>query len=177
MLIYSKGEVNLKKHLGISLSVGILAGTWAYIGELLGIPSWPGFIGWSIFFFSGANFEGCKKSLPCIVLGPILAYITIFTMTTLQTSGITSALIVVGLGFAMTIAQSFKVFELATATFISANIYFGLGNKLLEAIFITSVGLIIGIISIKLASFFDSIILKKEINTEDTDYEFETIKN
>ncbi len=139
-----------------------MAGVWAYIGDKLGIPTWPGFIGWSIFFFSGANFEGCKRSFPCIILGPILAYLTVFTMTALKTSGLTSALVVVGLGFAMTIAQSIPVFQLATATFISANIYFGLGNNLLGAIFITSVGLIIGLISIKLGAFFDSMILKKE---------------
>lgn len=143
-----------------------MAGVWAYIGEKLGIPTWPGFIGWSIFFFSGANLESCKKSFPCIILGPILAYLTVFTMTSLKTSGITSALVVVGLGFAMTIAQSLPIFQLATATFISANIYFGLGNNLLQAILITSVGLIIGLISIKLGSFFDSIILKKEESAE-----------
>lgn len=151
-----------------------MAGLWAYIAEKLGIPSWPGFIGWSIFFFSGANYEGCKKSLPCIILGPILAYLTVFTITTLNASGITSALVVVGLGFAMTIAQSFSIFQLATATFISANIYFGLGNDLLKAIFITSIGLIIGLISIKLRAFFDSIILKQE-TIDDADCKLETM--
>lgn len=152
----------IKKNLGISISVGLLSGLWVLIAEKLGVPAWPGFIGWSIFFFTGGDLKACKLSFPCLVLGPVLAYLTVLTQTTLGTSGITSAIVVVGLGFAMTIAQSFPIFQVASATFIGANIYFASGNNLFHAIVVTLVGLIIGIVSVKFGAFLDSIILKKE---------------
>lgn len=155
-------EFRIKKNLGNSISVGLLSGVWAFIAEKLGIPAWPGFIGWSVFFFAGGDFKACKLSFPCLVLGPLLAYLTVFTQTTLNTSGISSAIVVVGLGFAMTIAQSFPIFQVASATFIGANVYFALGNNLLQSIVITSIGLIIGFISVKFGDILDSKILKKE---------------
>lgn len=152
----------IKKNLGISISVGLLSGVWVLIAGMLGVPAWPGFIGWSLFFFTGGNLEACKKSFPCIVLGPILAYLTLYTQTVLGTSGISSALVVVALGFTMTIAQSFPIFAVASVTFVSCNVYFAAGN-LFDAIIVTSIGLIIGIASVKLGAFLDSIILKEKM--------------
>ncbi|MCQ4925475.1 DUF1097 domain-containing protein [Tissierella carlieri] len=152
----------IKKNLGISISVGLLSGIWVLIAEKLGVPAWPGFIGWSLFFFTGGNLEACKKSFPCIVLGPILAYLTVYTQTALNTSGITSALVVVALGFTMTIAQSFPLFAVCSVTFVSCNIYFASGS-LFHSIVVTSIGLIIGIISVKFGALLDSIILKDKM--------------
>lgn len=151
----------IKKNLGISLSVGLFSGIWVLIAEMLGVPAWPAFIGWSLFFFTGGNLVACKKSFPPIVLGPILAYLTLYIQSALETSGITSALVVVALGFTMTIAQSFSLFEIASVTFISCNIYFASGS-LFDSIVITSIGLIIGIISVKFGGILDSIILKEK---------------
>lgn len=143
--------------------MGIFSGIWALIAEKLGIPAWPGFIGWSVFFFAGSNIKGSLECFPCFILGPILAYLTVFAQTSLNTTGIASAIIVVFLGFSMTIAQSFPIFKIASATFIGANVYFGLGNKLIPAILITSVGLIIGPLSIALGNALDSLILDKKL--------------
>jgi hypothetical protein len=153
--------INMKKNLGISISVGLLSGIWFLIADMLGVPAWPGFIGWSIFFYTGADVKACRLSLPCIVLGPILAYLTAYTQTALGTSGITSAIVVAGLGFAMTIAQSFSIFQVAAATFIGANVYFASGS-LFHSIVITPIGLILGIVSVKFGTFLESFILKKE---------------
>lgn len=149
----------IKKNLGISLSVGLISGTWALVAEMLGVPPWPGFIGWSIFFFAGSNIEAIKKSFPCLALGAVLAYITAYIQTTLGTAGLASAVVVVGLGFFMTYAQNLSIFALTAATFIGANIYFASGN-LLYSIVIPFVGLLFGPVSIKLGQLFDSIILK-----------------
>ncbi len=155
--------LKIKKNLGISISVGIFSGIWAFIADRLGIPAWPGFIGWSVFFFAGASVKGSLECFPCFILGPVLAYLTVLTQTSLNTTGIASAFVVVFLGFFMTIAQSFSIFKIASATFIGANVYFALGNDLLSAIWITSIGLIIGPLSIALGKVLDSIILKNKI--------------
>ena len=128
-----------------------------FVAEKLGVPSWPVFFGWSIFFFTGADLNACKKSLPPIILGPILGYLTVTAQSTLGTSGITSALIVVVLGFTMTIAQSFSLFEVAAATFVSCSVYFASGN-LFYSIVLTASGLVLGIITIKLSDLINSVI-------------------
>lgn len=151
---------NIRKNLGISISVGLLTGLWVFIAEKLDIPAWPGFIGWSLFFFTGANFDACKKTLPCIILGSLLAYITVYVQTAFNTSGITAALIAMVLGFTMTISQSFYAFAAVSVTFVSCNIYFASGS-LIYSILVTSVGLILGMASIKFGEILNSTLLKK----------------
>lgn len=101
-----------------------------------------------------------------MILGPILTYLTVVAQSTLGTSGATSALIVVVLGFTMTIAQSISLFEVVTAIFIGGSIYFASGN-LFHSIVITSMGLILGLITMKLTSLFDSIILGERSKKEE----------
>lgn len=151
----------MKKYLGISIAVGIVGAAWAYIAEKLGIPAWITFIGWSIFFFAGADLDACKKSFPCIILGALLAYIAVFTQVSLGTAGITSAIVVFLLAFAMTISQSISIFSLAPATFIGCANYFATAD-LFYSIVLTSMGLVLGIITMKMGSFFDSIILNEK---------------
>lgn len=156
-----KRGVKVKKHLGISISVGIVAAAWVLIAEKVGVPAWITFVGWSIFFFAGADYEACTKSLPCIILGAVLGYLAILAQTTLGTTGITSALIVFVLAFAMTIAKGLPIFSTAAATFIGCANYFATGS-LYNAIVLTSIGLILGVITITMSSFLDSIIIKDE---------------
>lgn len=151
----------MKKYLGISIAVGLVGAVWVLIAEGLGVPAWITFIGWSIFFFAGADLNACKKSLPCIILGVLLAYAAVFTQVSLGTAGITSALVVFLLAFTMTISQSISMFALAPATFIGCANYFATGD-LFYSIVLTSMGLVLGIITMKIGSFLDSIILKED---------------
>lgn len=151
----------MKKYLGVSIAVGIVGAAWAFIAEKSGIPAWVTFMGWSIFFFAGADLNACKRSLPCIILGVLLAYAAVFTQVSLGTVGITSAIVVFLLAFTMTIAQSISMFSLAPATFIGCANYFATGD-LFYSVVLTSMGLVLGIITIKMGKFFDSIILREE---------------
>ncbi len=154
----------MKKYLGMSLAIGITAGTWAFVAETFGLTAWPAFIGWSIFFFTGGDFNACKKSLPCILLGAVLGWAAASTQIALGTSGVTSALVIVVLAFTMTIAQSLPIFSVASATFIGCSHYFGTGS-LFDAAVITSVGLVLGIISVYIGSFLNKKVLKIDIET------------
>lgn len=151
----------MKKYLGSSISIGITAATWAFIAQSVGVPVWITFIGWAIFFFAGADYEACTKSSPCIILGAVLGYLAVLAQTTLGTTGITLALIVFVLTFTMTIAQGFSIFSTAATTFIGCANYFATGS-LFDAIVLTSMGLVLGVISITISGFLDSIILKDD---------------
>lgn len=151
----------MKKYLGVSIAVGLIGAIWAFTAEKLGVPAWITFVGWSIFFFAGADLNACKKSLPCIILGVALAYIAVNIQIILGTSGISSAVVVFFLAFSMTISQGIPFLSLVPATFIGCANYFATGN-LFYAIVLTSMGLVLGLLTMKTASIFDSIILKKE---------------
>ena len=155
----------MKKYLGISIAVGFVGAVWVLIAENFGVPAWVTFMGWSIFFFAGADLNACKKSLPCIILGALLAYAAVYTQVSLGTAGITSALVVFVLAFAMTFAQGVSIFSLAPATFIGCANYFATGD-LFYSIVLTSMGLVLGIITMKIGSFLDSIILKEDNKNE-----------
>lgn len=150
-----------KVNLGMSISAGIIAAIWIFFAGSIGVEPWTGFLGWSIFFFAGADLEAAKKTLPSIIIGPILAYLTIYGQTVFANSIIMIAFISFLLGFVMTILQVFSWFEIAGATFISANVYFG-SMSLYQSIFGVALGLILGLASIQLTGILDKMILEKE---------------
>lgn len=163
----------MKKHLGMSLSIGIVAASWFFVASALGLQPWPAFIGWSIFFWEGADWGAVKKGFPAVVLGAVLGYITLEgILLALGGSAIVIAIIaacMVGLlAFTMAIAQTFPIFGAASATFIGASHYFALTGYLdktpafLHAAFITSMGLILGMISMAVGAALNKVILKDE---------------
>lgn len=149
------------KNLSVSIGVGLTGAIWAFIADKIGIAPWPAFVGWSLFFLTGADFKACKKSFPGIVLGAVLAFLAVKVQLTLGTVGIASAIVVFFLSFTMTYAQGISIFSVAPATFLGGAMFFGTGN-LLDAIVITSIGLILGIVSIAITRVFDKILLKSE---------------
>lgn len=161
----------MKKYLGMSLSIGLVAGIWFYVASAFGLQPWPAYIGWSIFFWEGADFRAVKRAFPAIVLGAVLGYITLEGIL-LGVGGsplmvaIIAACMVALLAFTMAIAQVFPIFTVASATFIGASHYFGLTGYLdktpafLHAAFVTSIGLILGMFSIAIGGFINKNILK-----------------
>lgn len=163
----------MKKYLSISLSIGIVAGIWFFIASSLNLQPWPAYIGWSVFFWEGADWRAVKRGFPAIVLGAVLGYITLEgILLGIGGSGVAAliiaSLMVSLLAFTMAIAQSTKLFAVASATFIGASHYFGLTGYLdktpafLHAAFVTSIGLILGMISIALGNFIEKNIVKSE---------------
>lgn len=148
---------NLKDNLGISIAIGILASSWIFFTDKVGLLSWPGFMGWAMFFFAGANLEAIKKTIPAIILGPILAYITIYVQSLAGNSNLSVIIIGFALGFTLSIAQSFSIFQVAPAIFISCNIYFVTGS-MLNSIGVTIFGLILGLLSLLLGEKIDQLL-------------------
>lgn len=145
----------------MSTAAGIIAAIWFFAAAAINIEPWTGFLGWSIFVFAGANLEAAKKTLPSIIIGPILAYLTVYGQTAFPNSILMIAFISFLLGFIMTILQVFPFFEVAGATFVSANVYFG-SMSLYQSIVGVALGLILGLVAVQLTAVFDRMILKKE---------------
>lgn len=145
----------------MSLAVGLITAIWFFLADVIGVQPWAGFLGWSIFFFAGADVEAAKKTLPPIIVGPILAYLTVYGQSAFGNSVLMIAFIAFLLGFVITMLQVFTLFEISGATFVSANVYFA-SMSLYDSIVGVALGLVLGLVSVKLSAFLDDIILEKE---------------
>lgn len=153
--------VDLKKHLGWSLTVGLIAGLWFFVSAKLELTPWTAFAGWSVYFFGGADMNACKKSFPCIVLGGVLGYATVYAIGALKTDLILSSVLVIILAFVMTYAPTISLFEMAPASFIGCAVFFG-AQSLFDAVVLTSLGLVFGLISSEMARVINGFILPEE---------------
>ncbi len=154
-------KLDFKKFLGWALAIGITAGSWSFVSSTFNLTAWTAFIGWSIYFFEGGNFAACKRSFPCIVLGALLAYVTVYILGAWKPPVPIPAILIGLLAFTMTYAQTIPIFGVASATFIGCSHYFGSGS-LFDAAILTSVGLLLGLISTAIANVLNGIFLPAE---------------
>lgn len=109
----------------------------------------------------GCSVEGIKKSVPCLILGPLLGYGVATLLAKYSLVGVPSAMVVGLLGAIMTGAQAFNVFTLVAATFVGANIYFGSGD-LLVSIVLPVLGALMGLPALRFGDWISKLIFKED---------------
>lgn len=132
----------MKRYLGMSLAVAVIAVIWVFVADLIGWISWPGFIGWSIYFYGGAKPDALKKGVPCYTLGALLAWLAVIMQAGLGSLPIIVLIPIFLLAFLMTYAQTWDIFSLAPATFLGSATYFGTGSSV-DTVVIGLVGMIV----------------------------------
>lgn len=167
----------MKKYLGMSLAIGITAAAWFFVANAVGLQPWPAYIGWSVFFWEGGDVRAMKRGFPAIVLGAVLGVITfrcIGLLGNIPGPGMLllfASLMVGCLAFTMAIAQTWEIFTVASATFIGASHYFALRGYLPElegfinAAGTTSIGLILGIISVTIGAPLTKMVMGEVMGT------------
>lgn len=151
--------MDFKKNLGISISVGIVGAAWTLIAGKLGLLAWPAFIGWTLYFYGGANLKSIKNGLPCMFLGTLLAFLSIKISVGPLASGFLVFVPGFLLSFLMTYAQNLSIFSVCPATFLGSILYFSTGGSFFYSVFIASIGVIVlGIASTSLGAFLENLI-------------------
>lgn len=151
----------MKKVLGLSIAVGLVGAAWTLIANQLGILAWPGFIGWTIYFYGGADSKSIKYSLPSVFLGVFLAYLSAIIQNNFFSNGLWIFIPAFLLSFTMTYAQNIEIFKLVPAIFSGSILYFSTGS-FFYALVISSIGIIgLGITSTVLGNFLDNLIYKQ----------------
>lgn len=137
----------MKRYLPMSIAVGIIAVIWVFLADVIGFIAWPGFIGWSIYFYGGAKPEALKKGVPCYILGALLAWLAVMMQGWLGGLPILVLIPIFLLSFLMTYAQTWDFFNLAPATFLGSATFFGTMN-LSDTLLVGLAGMIIlGLVS------------------------------
>lgn len=139
----------------LSLSIGILAAIWTFASAKFGILTWPGFVGWAIFFFAGGNKEALSKNIPPMLSGVILGFVCVKIFTAMAGGPITLAVLVGIIAFIMTFMMNIPLFATAPTAFASCATFFGAGDPIKAAIPLF-IGLILGYISVVVPDMFTS---------------------
>ena len=136
-----------------ALLIGLMAGAWFFISGRLGIPTWPGFIGWSFYFVAGATPQALWKAGAPLLAGVLLAFGALWGMGVLPAAA--APLTVVVIATAMMLLGSLPVFAVIPAQFAGAASFFGVfsagataGGALANVLTALACGLVIGWISI-----------------------------
>jgi len=139
-----------------ALLIGLMAGAWAFISGKVGLPTWPGFIGWSFYFVAGATPQALSKAGLPLLAGVLLAFGAFLAMGPL---GALAPLAVVVIATVMMLLGSHPLFAVIPAQFAGAASFFGvlsyvLSNQgtatgaLVSVLGSLAIGLVIGWISI-----------------------------
>lgn len=151
-------------YLPISLSVGFLAGLWTYISIIIGIPTWPAFAGWAVYFFTGANQEGIKSATPPALTGFILGHLSVLVNQGIGGAGGMLAILVGIIAFIMAFMMGTPTFALAPAAFLACAVYFGTGDPFSGAIPFFIGLIILGLASTALANLIEKVMKKNGVS-------------
>ena len=145
--------------IGVSISVGILAGVWILLEVIyggLGVEQpfnfkgigTAGFLGWATFYAAGGKKAGFKSGLATNLTGVGWGVIIVLIWTLIGTySNYLGALIGVGIGAAgMCFQAHAKTLSFIPGAFIGCSTFFALGATIsIPVILPTVLGLIIGL--------------------------------
>lgn len=107
----------------LGISIGVLAGIWVWLSGVIGVATWPTFIGWALFFAAGGDAKAIYKAALPIITGTVLGWIAVITAPYLGGVAVTVAIV----AFIMTVMGLIPGFELVPAQFASCAAFFGMG--------------------------------------------------
>jgi hypothetical protein len=132
----------------LALSVGLLAGIWAFVSPSLGVLTWPAFIGWAFFFVAGGEIKTIPKAALPLASGVLLAWVAVLAGSQMGSAGIPVAVAIVAA--VMVLMGNYALFAVIPAQFVGAAVFFGAGADLLATLISLAAGILIGIVSVTL---------------------------
>ncbi|MBS4007358.1 MAG: DUF1097 domain-containing protein [Clostridium sp.] len=140
-------------YLSLAIVIGVLAGIWTFVSGTFNILTWPAFVGWALFFFTGGNAEAIKKSVPPALSGIILGYLCVVLWGQIGGGLVMLAVLVAVIAFIMTYMINVPAFATAPAAFAACASYFGGGDPIAVGIPLF-IGIGLGYLSVIVPDFF-----------------------
>jgi hypothetical protein len=140
-------------YLSLAIVIGVLAGIWTFVSGTFNILTWPAFIGWALFFLTGANVEAIKKSVPPVLSGLLLGYLSVVAWGQIGGGLPMLALLVGVIAFIMIYMINIPAFATAPAAFAATAAFFAGGDPLAVGIPLL-IGLALGYGSVMVPDFF-----------------------
>jgi hypothetical protein len=121
------------------ITVGILAGAWAYVSGLIGICTFAGFLGWASYFAAGGGKEGTVKAV-CSNMSGVLWGMMFVWISPLIPAQLAPVLVAVLAGI-MCWQANISFLSFIPGTFIGNACFYANGNDWLN----TAIGLLCGV--------------------------------
>ena len=132
--------------LPLALSIGILAGIWTFFSGVLGLLTWPCFVGWALFFAAGGDKNAIWKAGCPIICGAVLGFLSVAAAPYLgSTLGLAIAVTIIAI--IMVMLSPISVFGFVPAQFAACAVFFGAGAKFMPAILPLIIGVLLGYVS------------------------------
>lgn len=157
--------LNMGKNMPLAISIGLLAGSWAFfaltfpeIGDIT-IYSWPAFITWALFFCSGANNEGALKTTVSTVWGLLWgvasSYLGASLLGPIVGAPLGLAIAICFLAGAIIIMMNeIPILSFGAGAFPAWASYFGTNLDLVGTALALFIGIILGMVSVRLPVLF-----------------------
>lgn len=108
------------------VSIGILAGIWTWASGALGIPTWPAFVAWALFFASGGDVDSIWKVIVQGITGVILGYLGVLAAPFFG-AALGIPIVVVIVAFLLCFVSVLKPWVFIPAGFGGCACFFGVG--------------------------------------------------
>jgi hypothetical protein len=128
----------------LGLSIGVLAGIWLWVAPMLGLVTWPCFVGWALFFAAGGDHKAIIKAGAPSITGILLAWLAVVLMAPLSFLGnFTLPIIIIPIAVIMTaLAYIPSLFAFVPAQFAAAASYFGVLGAAASPLFTSSTAIL-----------------------------------
>ena len=116
----------------VGITVGILAGAWAWASSELGLTTWVAFATWALFFAAGGKVTGLAKVPPAVLTGILYGWVVVNLAGRIP-SAVTVPIGVALIAFIMCAQANWSVLSFIPGAFVGAALLFGTGGNWLGA--------------------------------------------
>ncbi|MDR3255343.1 MAG: DUF1097 domain-containing protein [Synergistaceae bacterium] len=138
----------------VGITVGLLAGAWAYASGLAGVSAFAGFLGWASYFAAGCGKDGATKAL-CSNLSGVLWGVVFVWLSPFVPAQFGVVIIAILAGI-MCWQANFPLLSFIPGTFIGNACFYANGNNWSDTIIGLLCGIALGLASDYLAKYISA---------------------
>lgn len=133
----------MKKHLGIAVSIGVLAAVWTQVSVALGLVTWVGFLAWACYFAAGGGRVGFVRGVCANLSGVGYGWLVAAVLQAWSFPGVLA--VAVGLvAAAMCLQAGWTPLSFIPGAFVGAAAYFGTAFSFWPTVMALGVGALLG---------------------------------
>ncbi|MFF4764594.1 DUF1097 domain-containing protein [Streptomyces sp. NPDC001292] len=131
------------------ITVGFLAGLWAWTSDQLGAPTWVAVVSWAAFFAADGKAAGLVKTAASTLSGVAWGWLSVLAagLATRWSGALPVAVAVAVIAFAMCAQASWTLLSFIPGAFLGAAALFGNAGDVPVTAAVLVVGVLLGIAS------------------------------
>ncbi|WP_082699296.1 DUF1097 domain-containing protein [Arthrobacter sp. EPSL27] len=149
----------MRLHIGVGISVGVLAGVWTQVSVELGLITWVAFVAWACFFAAGGGGAGFSKGLAANLSGVIYGWLVALLTGWVQFPG----MLAIGVAFAalaMCLQAGWAPLSFIPGAFAGTAVFFGTQQSFWPTVMAVIIGACLGWLSAFIGGHIQNLVTK-----------------